>query len=693
MVPAMFYPGGMHMTTVVSKWARALAVMIVVLLGVSMIPGMVFNSPVTENAAAAGETYVKVGWVSEVINWNPMDLAMVEDWVACFLMFSALWQYDENWGYPVADLATTWNTTYHADGTMTLWVNITENAYFRNIGDIDSIDHPLTAEDVAFTFNMAKSRTACAWEFYLRDYDNITAVDDYTVRMDIPYYKATLIDDLTGIPIVPQFQWQALFDDKSWMGSWDPEDLMGSSAFVYEDMLVGSWYMFKTAPNYHGEADYGAERTVSIDGVLYDLSVSSSDMVISMNSGEIDAVALTGFVGLFNDELGNETKTDEPIIRSAVQELGICDIAINAIPMEYRIDGPGANDYGLGNRHLLDKEVRKAILMTLDKDYICGTIMGGLATRAISVIWPGDWQADIQGELPFDPDGAYDVLIAAGYVDDGGPYLKAGPTSYVVTEDLLDEGDELSGIRCHCPDTDQSWEQIVTSWEGWASQAKIGFSSEVINEAQMINEEWYKALFDIWVWHWGWGPEPLSDLSVWLTSEITSGGDNCEMPMGPWWVNSTNYTTSPFVNASMIEEYGMDEEGFNGFSAFDQNFSLAQRTLDLGDRQDLVKKLQQWVYDSYTETPPYYDVGLYGYSTERFQGWGNWELHSGRTIVSGMIWLWYDLEPTGVPMFDSGLAPSYEVQRGQDSEFSVTIHDAEETRSRSRGTSVTAAPR
>ncbi|MCJ7489741.1 MAG: ABC transporter substrate-binding protein, partial [Thermoplasmata archaeon] len=460
------------MTTVVSKWARALTVMIVVLLGVSMIPGMVFNSSVTENVEAAGETYVKVGWVSEVINWNPMDLAMVEDWVACFLMFSALWQYDENWGYPEADLATTWNTTYHADGTMTLWVNITEKAYFRSIGDMGSTDNPLTAYDVAFTFNMAKSRTACAWEYYLRDYENITAVGDYTVRMDIPYYKATLIDDLTGIPILPQFQWQSLFDDKKWMESWNPEDLIGSSAFVYEDALIGSWYMFKTAPNYHGEADYGAERTVDRDGVLYDLSVSSSDMVLSMNSGEIDAVALTGYVEIFTDELG--MGTDEPIVASVVQELGICDIALNAIPMEYRIDGHGVNDYGLGNRHLLDKEVRKAILMTLDKDYICDSIMGGLATRATSVIWPGDWQADIEGELEFDPDGAYDVLIAAGYKDDGGDFLKAGEDSYVVKEGLLLVGDELSGIRCHCPDTDLSWEQIVTSWEGWASQAKIG---------------------------------------------------------------------------------------------------------------------------------------------------------------------------------------------------------------------------
>ncbi|HIH01420.1 TPA: hypothetical protein HA259_04990, partial [Thermoplasmata archaeon] len=668
------------MTTIASKWARISAIMIVVMLGVSMIPGMVFKSPISENVAAAGETYVKVGWVSEVINWNPMDLAMVEDWVACFLIFSALWQYDENWGFPEGDLARSWNMTYHPDGTMTLWVNITENAYFRNIKntDMDSTDYPLTADDVAFTFNMAKSRTACAWEYYLRDYENITAVNDYTVRMDIPYYKATVIDDLTGIPIVPQFQWQDFLDGKTWMNPMDPEDLIGSAAFVYEDSLIGSWYMFKTAPNYHGEADYGAERTVSIDGILYDLSTSSSDMVISMNAGEVDTVALTGFVELYMDELGNNT--GEPIVKSAVQELGICDIALNAIPMEYRIDAQGANDYGLGNVHLLDKEVRKAILMTLDKDYICNTIMRGLATRATSVIWPGDWQADIEGELPFDIDGAYDVLIAAGYEDNGGPYLEAGPDSYVVMEGLVEyesQEAELSGIMCHCPDTDLSWEQIVTSWEGWAAQAKIGFESEAINEAQMINDEWYKALFDIWVWHWGWGPEPLSDLSVWLTAEITSGGDNCECPMGPWWVNSTNYTTSPFVNASMIEEFDMDSEDFNGFSAFDQNFSFAQKALDLGERQELVKTLQQFVYDSYTETPPYYDVGLYGFSTKRFQGWGNWELHSGRTIVSGMLWLWFDLEPTGVPMFDTGLSASYEVQRAQATEFSVMIHDSD----------------
>ncbi len=669
------------MKMVASRWTRVLAVTIVALLSVSVIPGMVFKSPVVDIVEAADETYVKVGWVSEVQNWNPTDLAMVEDWVACFLMYSALWQFDEKWDKPVGDLALSWNTTIHPDDTMTLWINITDTAYFRNIQDtgIDSTDHPLTADDVAWGFNLMKTKTACVWEWYLRDYENITAVDETTVRMDIPYIKATLIDDLTGIPVIPRFHFEDL--GTTWMNSFDPEDCIGSSAFVFEDDLPGSWYKFKKAPNYHGEADYGSERSIKFDGILYDLSTNEGEMVISMNGGELDAIALTGAVRLYEDELG--VGTEVPITKQAVQELGICDIALNAIPYEFRVDEQGsANDWGISsnpeaNAHLQDREVRKAILMTLNKSYICDVTMGGLATEADSVIWPGFWQADITGVLPYDPDDARQVLLDAGYYDDGGTYLKAGPTSYVVQKGWVDEGSELSGIRCHAPNTDASWEQIVDSWRGWAEDAGIGLDSDVVQEAIMTNEEWYKADFDIWVWHWGWGPEPTSDLSVWLTEEMTAGGDNCEGPMGPWWYGPNNYTEAPTtwnVDGEIIE---YELEG--PYSAFDQNFTIAKHTIDINDRKVILDKLQQWIYDSYTETPPYYDVGLYGFSTANFQGWGDWTTNSGRTIVSGMIWLWYDLIPGDNlrPVIDVGLASGYEAELDVDQPFTIRVHDPE----------------
>jgi len=639
-----------------------------------------------ETSDTTWDAVVRVGWLNDIVVWNPMNLAMVEDWVACSLMYSPLFTYDSDWNMLEGDLARSWSYEIMDNGTLddtsddylVASIEITQNAYWRSLANLGDTSNPVTAEDVKFTLDMIIDEDAGRFPPYLKGITEIRVIDDHNLELETSYLKATIFNDLSGIPIVPKYLWESYALNPCTM-TMQPEQLVGCGPFVFDSMLPSSWYMFVKAPNYHGEADFGEERDIDIDGILFTLHINQIELVIAMNTGSIDATALTGYVGLFTDLLG--VGTDEPIVKSAVQELGICDIALNAIPVEFRNPGPGGSEYCDGNLHLLDSEVRKAILMTLNKQYISETIMGGLVTEATSVIWPGDWQADIEGVLPFDPDGARQVLLDAGYIDDGGDFLKAGPTSYVVTEGLIDITDtaalRLSGIRCHAPITDLSYVQIAMAWAGWAAGAGIGFEAGGVNEAQMINEEWYKALFDIWVWHWGWGPEPLSDLSVWLTSEIHAGGDNCEMPMGPWWVHSGNYTESPYVNASMIEEFGMDDDGFIGFSAYDQNFSLAQRTIDLGERQVLVNKLQQWIYDSYTETPPYYDVGLYGFSTERFQGWGNWELHPGNAFTSSLPWLWFDLEPTGVPMFDTGLAASYEAQQDDPTSFSVMMHDSD----------------
>ena len=669
------------MSALVTKRTRALVTLIVAVLSLSAVPSIAFDGDAVPTASAAAAEYeVQVGWMSEIVNWNPMYIAMVEDWVSTFLMYSALWQYDEDWGSSVPDLALSYNTTYHPDGTTTLWVNLTHNAYFRNAADPDDTSMPLTAYDVSYSFWVASSKTSTAWEYYLHDYD-VKVIDDYTLRLDIPFVKATAIDDITGVPIVSDGFYNGSDRPTGRHGS---EECLGSGPFVYDSMLEASWYKFKVAPHYHGSADFPEDRTVKITYITYQISATSAILAIDINSGALDVAVMSGEPDVYLSEL---TPTPEnKMIKEAVQELGICDIAINAVPLEFRVDAPGeGNDYCDGNLHLLDPAVRKALIMTLDKTYINDGIMQELSTQADSVIAPGFWHKDIEDELPFDTAAARDVLLDAGYVDDGGDFLIAGPESYFMQNGFdqapYSKNPRLEGLRCQAPNTDPSYADIATCWLSDAASAGIGFDPDLTGEAQesyMINSAWYKCLYDIWVWHWGWGPEPLSDLSVWQTYEIDNGGDNCQMPMGEWYVHGDmdvdadgdidypeNYTTSPYVNASMIAEFDMTEDGFRGFSSFDQNFSEAMHTPDFNDRRDIVYDLQDMVYDSYCETPPYYDLGLYAYSEARYQGWGDWSEHSGRTVVSGMPWVWFDLIPAGnmIPSIDVDLQSSYEPRR------------------------------
>ncbi len=238
----------------------------------------------------------------------------------------------------------------------------------------------------------------------------------------------------------------------------------------------------------------------------------------------------------------------------------------------------------------------------------------------------------------------------------------------MVREGLAPVGAELSNIRCQAPDTSPTYYEVAQFWTAAAADAGIGLAPTINSEAVMINMAWYKADYDIWVWHWGWGPEPIgSAFSTWVTSEIVPGGLNCQGPMGPWWYGPDNYTDAP-------AEWGLD----GPYSAYDQNLSLAEQTLDEGARKAILDKLQQWIYDSYTENPPYYDLGLYAYTDERFVGWGDWTSHTGRTINSDLLWLWFDLAARGdnlPPVFDTPLLPAYEAVSGEMITFEVVVHD------------------
>lgn len=654
------------------KSVRVLAIAVVVALCLSVVPMITGKNSVMNVTGADFNGYVRIGWVSEIVNWNPLMIEMVEDYVASSLMFSALFTYNEDWEGPVFDLATGYYQVVDPiDNSLTTYINITHNAYFRNFDNLDSTDDQLTAEDVEFTFNLIKSGTGYTYDWYFEEITVLgvanatgegTFLDQIQLYTDYP--KATLIDDITDVPILPKDEWE---DDPSPFSGMPPQDLVGSGPFVFENYLKGGWYKFKTAPNYHGATDYPGERDVDFDGLLYTLYGGGDQLCVGLNEGIEDVVAVTGYMQAYRTILGKQANVN--VIKAAVQEPGICDVAINAIPQSF-IDHEGGS-YGGGNPVLRDPYVRQAIMMTLNKSYIVDVLLHGLAARGSSVVQPGYWQAEVD-ELPFNPAAARQLLIDNNWSADadGDGYLEATEDAWAVREGHVEAGAELSGIRCQAPDTDKTYEYVALNWKGDAAKAGIEFNpAGAASEITMINDAWYKADYDIWVWHWGWGPEPIGGaLSVWLTELIKEGGDNCQMPMGEWWYGWDNYTDAP-------AEWNLD----GPYSSFDQNLSLAMETLDKAARKAILDPLQQVIYDSYCENPPFYDLGLYGYTDFRFEGWGDWKAHNGRNVASGLNWLWFDLEivENRAPFYNTPPLDMYTAFMGIEKSFSVDVSDAE----------------
>lgn len=658
-----------------------LVLVIVGAFALSSVPTLT-NEPVVENASAQTGDYVTCAMKSTVVYWNPLNIQMVEDYVVTYLVYSSLVTYDENWEGPVNDLATGHYYERHANGSMTTYINISTNAYFRSIDNLEDKSHPLDARDVSYTYNLIKNNSGGTFDWYLEELSYFTAYKNETsgkwdqVSTWCSYEKATLLDDISATPILPMYLWGPDGEnyEQNALGGMDPSQQVGSGPFVFEDWERDSWYEFKTAPNYHGEADYGSARTVSIEGVMYQVVSEASTMSLALNAGDIDCAVLTGDLSDFEDVLG-EGEVSVNVYKAAVAENGITDIAINAIPLDF---DAGGGYLTRSTEALLDPFVRKAIFMTLNKPYIVNTMMGGLPIMAHSVVQPGFWQKDIENKVEYDPAGAKAMLLANGWEVGENGWLVATEDAWGVRNGHFDVGEELSGIRCQAIDTDDNYGKIAEAWPDWAAQAGIEIIGSRETETVMVNKAWYAADYDIWVWHWGWGPEPIGGaISVWLTSEIEKSGDNCQMPMGPWWYGPNNYTDAPTtwnVDGEIIE---YELEG--AYSAFDQNISIAWRTLDVDDRKVITDKLQQWVYDSYSELPPYYDLGLYGYTDYRFDNWGDWEAHNGLNVVQGLPWIWFRLEPVvdRKPFYNVEPEDWYTAYADVAEEFSVKVSDEE----------------
>ena len=650
------------MTLFVAGATRFVALLLTVAFMVSAIPLMTSDDPIVKNASAQEGGMVKVGWIGEFMNWNPLTVEMVSDWVAYNLIYSTFFQYDEDWDEIHNHLATGYYQVEWPEGNMSTYVNITDTAYFRNAADPEDTSHPLTAEDVKFTFDLIQANPGNAWDYYLYNVSGTYVINDYQVKIDTEYPKATLIDDLVWVPILPKYQWETITGGAI-LGHMNPDELIGSGAFYYHDGAKNDWHDFFKAPNYHATADYGEDRDIDYEGIEFQIYTSIDGLVFGINSGELDVIDATGAQQAAWDSIGEGASV--PVTKQITQELGVYDIAINAIPLELR-EAIGYAESG--NKILLDRTVRQAIGMTLNKDALEHQYFNDMADQADTVLNPGFWHANLSNPLEYDPAAAKDLLIAAGYEDtDGDDYLEVTEDSLAYTEGWAEADEELM-FRLDVPDSDPAYTTIGTAWVSWAKEAGIHFDFNSYPTGPITNEQWYQCEYDLWVWSWYWGPEPLSNLACWLSNQIRQGGYNCQGPMcqggldepdGWWWE---------------------DEENAIARCGFDDTFDEALRTVDVNDRKVLVDELQETIYETYTEFPPLHPMGQYAFTTARYDGWGNWTEHVARTIISDMLWIWYDLEPTegnSLPRFDTSPLTTYEPEVGEPFTFSIEVSDPE----------------
>ena len=301
--------------------------------------------------------------------------------------------YDLATGYTVSEDGLTWTVTIRDD------VSFTDG-------------EPLTAEDVAFTYNTVKSSSSVN-DFTMLDYAE--AADETTVKfyMNRPYSIWPYTMAIVGI--LPEHAY-----DPAAYGS----NPIGSGRYTLVQWDRGQQVILEANPDYYGEAP--KMRRVVI------LFMEEDAAFLAAQAGQVD-VAYTS--ATYSDQtIGGYTL-------AAYDSVDNRGFNLPAVPAG--TDGQGRT---VGNDFTADVRVRRAINMGVDRQEMIDHVLNGYGSPAYSVCDGLPWYNEA-AEVAYDPEGAAALLEEAGWLlsDDGYRY-KDGVRAQL---DLLySTGDSVRQALC-----------------------------------------------------------------------------------------------------------------------------------------------------------------------------------------------------------------------------------------------------
>lgn len=275
--------------------------------------------------------------------------------------------YDLATDYSVSEDGMTWTVTIRDD------VNFTDG-------------EPLTAEDVAFTYNTVKEASSVN-DFTMLDYaeatDSTTAVFHMTRPFSIWPYTMAIVG------IVPEHAY-----DSATYGS----NPIGSGRYILRQWDRGQQVILEANPDYYGEAPKMRQVTI--------LFMEEDAAFLAAQAGQVD-VAYT-----------SATYSDQTVEGYSLASYASVDnrgFNLPAVP-----SGTDEEGRTVGNDFTSDVLVRRAINIGVDRQEMIDNVLNGYGSPAYSVCDGLPWYNEAS-EVEYGPEAAAALLDEAGWTmgDDG----------------------------------------------------------------------------------------------------------------------------------------------------------------------------------------------------------------------------------------------------------------------------------
>ena len=315
--------------------------------------------------------------------------------------------YDLATGYSVSEDGLTWQVTIRND------VKFTDG-------------EPLTAEDVAFTYNTVKE-TSSVNDFTMLDHAE--AADDTTVIFHMTRPFSIWPYTMAEVGILPEHAY-----DSATYGT----EPVGSGRYILKQWDKGQQVILEANPDYYGEAPKMKQVTI--------LFMEEDAAFLAAQSGQVDLAYTSATYS--EEEVGGYTLA----AYESVDNRGL-----NLPAVSETTDSEGRT---LGNDFTSDVLVRRAINIGVDRQEMIDHVLNGYGSPAYSVCDQLPWYNEAS-EVTYDPEGAAALLDKAGWVlgEDGVRekdgvqakmnllYSNGDSVRQALAADFADQMEEL-GIIC-----------------------------------------------------------------------------------------------------------------------------------------------------------------------------------------------------------------------------------------------------
>jgi peptide/nickel transport system substrate-binding protein len=407
--------------------------------------------------------------------FNPFTAYDQADLNVIKVIYPTLTQNGEN-GQPVPYLATSWSIS---PDHLTWTFKIRPGLMWT-----DGV--PVTAQDVAWTYNLVMTNQAAATAdgALVGNFASVSAPNATTFVIktkqpqdNIPY---------ASLAVVPEHIWQH-----------DVKDIGTFKNMTFPVVGYGPWIATGYVPNQYATLtanEHYYQGTPGFKTLIIQYFTSSDAAVVALRNGELDSV----------EDL---TPTQYEVLKS------VKDIALypsesnswNAIELNPGARTQSGQHFGNGNAALADPVVRDAIALAINRNVLEDKVANGLAVPGAGFLPPAFpqwwWTPPVNDSYGYDPARASQMLTAAGY--------KMGPGGVRIDPKTHQPLDMRLGIH-----SDNDYDALIAPYlVEWLQAIGIKLTVQAMSFAE-LNAELPTGDWDILMDTWSTGYDPAYLLSI-----------------------------------------------------------------------------------------------------------------------------------------------------------------------------------